>query len=158
MKNCANQIRAVYKNTSALNNTGIMDLFKELGKRFLDPEYRAKIEKEEIKCEKLSDYLHKIKNRTFKSRKSMMRDNIKMGKSLVDSENKINKEEPKEQKDDKSGNAGEKVNKFQKFMDKRDSKADPDVLGNFESKMSKEERAKLTRENLLNKLILSKKK
>ena len=87
-----------------------------------------------------------------------MRDNIKMGKSLVDSENKINKEEPKEQKDDKSGNAGEKVNKFQKFMDKRDSKADPDVLGNFESKMSKEERAKLTRENLLNKLRLSKKK
>ena len=123
-----------------------------------EKEEEPKKEEEEIKCEKLSDYLHNIKNRTFKSRKSMMRDNIKMGKSLVDSGHKINKDEPKEQKDDKSGNAGEKVNKFQKFMDKRDSKQDPDVLGNFENKMSKEERAKLTRENLLNKLRLSKKK
>ena len=77
----------------------------------------------------------------------MMRDNIKMGKSLVDVEKAINKESEsgaKDQKDDK-GKAAEKVNKFDKFREKRDSKADPDVLGNFDKmneKMSKEERAK----------------
>ena len=70
MKNCANQIRAVYKNTSALNNTGIMDLFKELGKRFLDPEYRAKIEKEEIKESKKEEKikLEEVSNRRKKKK------------------------------------------------------------------------------------------
>ena len=33
---------------------------------------------DEIKCEKLSDYLQKIKSRAYKSRKSLIRDNIKM--------------------------------------------------------------------------------
>ena len=137
----------------------------------LDYEYSDQIkqEKEEdtivedvIKCEKLSDYLKKIKDRVYRSRKSMIREDIKMGKSLVSAlARKSIETAPKEQKEKEettTTSAAEKVNKFQKFMDKRDSKADPDVLGNFESKMSKEERAKLTRENLLNKLRLSKKK
>ena len=36
----ANKIGAFFKATSAKNNTGIIELFKELGKRYIDPNYR----------------------------------------------------------------------------------------------------------------------
>ena len=118
---------------------------------------------EEIKCEKLSDYLKKIKERVYRSRKSLIRNDIKLGKSLAGLGDSIRKsiEVPKEQAEEKNANAGgEKVNKFQKFMEKRDSKVttgEADASGKDE-KLSKEERALKARESLLNKLRLSKKK
>ena len=114
---------------------------------------------DEIKCEKLSDYLQKIKSRAYKSRKSLIRDNIKMGKSLIDVENigkKDTESGPKESKEVPS----DQFTKFQKFMEKRNSKAiqeEPESSSKGE-KLSKEERAKMTRDSLLNKLRLSKKK
>ena len=118
---------------------------------------------DEIKCEKLSDYLKKIKERVYRSRKSLIRNDIKLGKSLVGLGDSIRKsiEVPKEKPEEKNENAGaEKVNKFQKFMEKRDSKVntgEADAPGKDE-KLSKEERALKARESLLNKLRLSKKK
>ena len=137
----------------------------------LDCEYSDQIKGEEeedimedeIKCEKLSDYLQKIKTRVYKSRKSLIRDNIIMGKALIDVENigkKDTESEPKESKEEKRNVPSDKLNKFQKFLEKRDSKAvpeDPESSGKGE-KLSKEERAKMTRDSLLNKLRLSKKK
>ena len=85
----------------------------------------------------------------------MIRDDIKFGKSLVpgvSSELFKKKEENKEIKEE-STNA-EKVNKFQKFMEK---KADnPEEGDEKKETLSKEERAKITKQNLLNKLRLSK--
>jgi len=42
----ANKIGGFFKATSAATSAGIIDLFKELGKRYLDPNYRIFIEKE----------------------------------------------------------------------------------------------------------------
>ena len=42
----AQEIGAYFKLTSAATNVGIMELFKELGKRYLDPNYRYSKEKE----------------------------------------------------------------------------------------------------------------
>ena len=138
----------------------------------LDYEYSDQIkqEKEEdtivedvIKCEKLSDYLKKIKDRVYRSRKSMIREDIKMGKSLVSAlARKSIETAPKEQKEKEettTTSAAEKVNKFQKFLDKRESKFGVEEKGEAgkDEKLSKEERAKIARENLLNKLKLGKK-
>ena len=41
----AQEIGAYFKLTSAATNTGILELFKELGKRYLDPNYRYSQEK-----------------------------------------------------------------------------------------------------------------
>ncbi len=45
----AQEIGAYFKLTSAATNTGILELFKELGKRYLDPNYRYSQEKESFK-------------------------------------------------------------------------------------------------------------
>ncbi len=124
-------------------------------------EKEEEYEEEEIHCEKLSDFLKKIKERVYRSRKSMIREDIKLGKSLVSQFNSemFKKKEENKNKDKKeeSSNisAAEKVNKFQKFMEKKE----PKPSEGFEKKdtLSKEERAKITRESLLNKLKMSKK-
>ena len=132
----------------------------------LDSEYKDVIKEEkeeevkedEIHCEKLSDFLKKIKERVYRSRKSMIREDIKMGKSLVsqfNSEMFKKKEENKEKEKKEEAPAAEKVNKFQKFMEKKDDKPSEDI--EKKDTLSKEERAKITRENLLNKLRMSKK-
>ena len=132
----------------------------------LDSEYKDVIKEEkeeevkedEIHCEKLSDFLKKIKERVYRSRKSMIREDIKMGKSLVsqfNSEMYKKKEENKEKEKKEEAPAAEKVNKFQKFMEKKDDKPSEDI--EKKDTLSKEERAKITRENLLNKLRMSKK-
>ena len=106
---------------------------------------------DEIKCEKLSDYLKKIKDRVYRSRKSMIREDIKMGKSLVSAlARKSIETAPKEQKEKEettTTSAAEKVNKFQKFIEKRDSKFGGEEKGEAgkDEKLSKEERAKIAR-------------
>ena len=40
----ADEIGAYFKKTSASNNTGITQMFTELGKKFLDPEYKMRRE------------------------------------------------------------------------------------------------------------------
>jgi hypothetical protein len=132
----------------------------------LDSEYKdvikevkeEEVTEDEIHCEKLSDFLKKIKERVYRSRKSMIREDIKMGKSLVsqfNSEMYKKKEENKEKEKKEEAPAAEKVNKFQKFMEKKDDKPSEDI--EKKDTLSKEERAKITRENLLNKLRMSKK-
>ena len=126
-------------------------------------EKEEEVKEDEIHCEKLSDFLKKIKERVYRSRKSMIREDIKMGKSLVSQFNsemfkkkEENKEKEKEKKEESSNaSAAEKVNKFQKFMEKKDDKSSEGV--EKKDTISKEERAKITRENLLNKLRMSKK-
>ena len=120
-------------------------------------EKEEEIEEEEVKCDKLSDFLKKIKDRVYKSRKSMIRDDIKFGKSLVpgfNSEMFKKKDENKEKEIKEENQNPEKVNKFQKFMEKKD--ANPEEGGEKKETLSKEERAKITKQNLLNKLRLSK--
>ena len=97
---------------------------------------------EEVKSEKVSDYLKKIKDRTLKSRKSVMRDNL----------NFLKKKEPEQKKTE---DTAEKVNKFDKFLKKKDLE---DTTSKVEEKqnLTKEERAKLTRENIMHKLKVSK--
>lgn len=112
---------------------------------------------QEVQCDKLSDFLKKIKDRVYKSRKSMIRDDIKFGKSLVpgfNSEMFKKKDENKEKEIKEENQNPEKVNKFQKFMEKKD--ANPEEGGEKKETLSKEERAKITKQNLLNKLRLSK--
>jgi hypothetical protein len=132
----------------------------------LDSEYKdvikevkeEEVTEDEIHCEKLSDFLKKIKERVYRSRKSMIREDIKMGKSLVsqfNSEMYKKKEENKEKEKKEEAPAAEKVNKFQKFMEKKDDKPSEGI--EKKDTLSKEERAKITRENLLNKLRMSKK-
>ena len=147
-----------YDRLSVLKNN---DTQKDLDYEFTDLIKEEKEEKkieDEITCEKMSDYLKKVKDRTYKSRKSMIRDEIQSGKSLIqglgiksdkakDILNKDNK--------DKNPNATEKVDKFQKFRDKKENK--PGENATDRGTLSKEERAKITRESLLNKLRLSKK-
>ena len=100
------------------------------------------IMEEEIVCEKVSDYLKKIKDRTYKSRKSIIRDDIKFGHFKKEPEEKIRKVED---------SIPEKVNKFDVFLKKKEGEQEKQVL-------SKEERAKLTRENIMHKLNLKKSK
>ena len=121
-------------------------------------EKEEEVKEDEIHCEKLSDFLKKIKERVYRSRKSMIREDIKMGKSLVsqfNSEMLNKKEEDKEKEKKEEAPAAEKVNKFQKFMEKKDDKPSEGI--EKKDTLSKEERAKITRENLLNKLRMSKK-
>ena len=100
------------------------------------------IMEEEVDCEKVSDYLKKIKERIYKSRKSIIRDDIKFGHKKKEPEENIKKvEEP----------IPEKVNKFDVFLKKKEGEPEKPVL-------SKEERAKLTRENIMHKLNLKKSK
>ena len=148
-----------YDRLSVLKNS---DTDQELDYEFTDvikEEKEENIVEDEIVCEKVSDFLKKVKDRTYKSRKSIIRDDLRIGKSLLHDKKKdlIKKDEAKdkEKKEENTQAQAEKVNKFQKFMEKKDSK--PVEAGTDKSKMSKEERQRITRENLLNKLKLGKK-
>ena len=123
---------------------------------------------DEILCENMSDFLKKVKERVYKSRKSMLRDDLKIGKSLLSGHGEKHKkkettdhhkDKDKEKEKDKLKekiSAAEKTNKFQKFMEKRDSKP---IEGDKEKpKISKEERQRITKESLLQKLKLNKNK
>ena len=111
-------------------------------------------EENEIKCEKVSDYLKKVKDRTYKSRKSMIRNDLQSGKSILQGIKELNqKNEIANKEKDKNL---EKVDKFQKFRDKKESK--PIESESDKPKLTQEERAKITRESLLNKLKISKNK
>ena len=147
-----------YDRLSVLKNN---DSENELDYEFTDIIKEEKVEQkveDEITCEKMSDYLKKVKDRTYKSRKSIIRDEIKSGKGIVQALNlKSDKQKDILYKDnkDKLPTATEKVDKFQKFRDKKDNKAGENAID--KSTLSKEERARITRESLLNKLKLSKK-
>ena len=134
----------------------------------LDYEFTDKIKEEkeeniiedEIKCENVSDFLKKVKDRVYRSRKSIIREDLRSGKNLISGlhgsvKKKDTLEKELEKEKEKAVPAGEKVNKFQKFMDKKDTK--PIEGETDKSKLSTEERQRITRENLLNKLKLSKK-
>lgn len=93
---------------------------------------------EEVSCEKVSDYLKKIKERILKSRKSVLRDNFNFQKL----------KEPEQKKNE---DTTEKVNKFDKFMKKKEPEV-PSTKVEEKHTLTKEERTKLTRENIMNKL------
>ena len=136
------------------------DIIKE------EKEEEEKIE-EEILCENMSDFLKKVKERVYKSRKSILRDDLKIGKSLlsnygdkykkkdtIDHHKDKDKDKEKDKLKEKIS-AAEKTNKFQKFMEKKDNK--PIESDKEKSKLSKEERQRITKESLLQKLKLNKK-
>jgi len=95
---------------------------------------------EEIKCEKVSDFIKKIKEKVYKSRTSIVRDNIKQIKK--EEEEKIKKIED---------NVPEKINKFDVFKKKPEGEQEKPSL-------SKEERTKKTREQIMHKLNMKKSK
>ena len=123
---------------------------------------------DEILCENMSDFLKKVKERVYKSRKSMLRDDLKIGKSLLSGHGEKHKkkettdhhkDKDKEKEKDKLKekiSAAEKTNKFQKFMEKRDR--NPIKADKEKSKINKEERQRITKESLLQKLKLNKNK
>ena len=136
------------------------DIIKE------EKEEEEKIE-DEILCENMSDFLKKVKERVYKSRKSILRDDLKIGKSLlsnygdkykkkdtIDHHKDKDKDKEKDKLKEKIS-AAEKTNKFQKFMEKKDNK--PIESDKEKSKLSKEERQRITKESLLQKLKLNKK-
>ena len=121
-------------------------------------EKEEEIIEEEVICEKVSDFFKKVKDRVYRSRKSIIREDLKSGKNLQFKDipkKKDTIELEKEKEKEKPTPPAEKVNKFQKFMDKKEVKHTEPV--GEKPKMSKEERQKITRETLLNKLNLSKK-
>ena len=87
----------------------------------------------------------------------MIRNDLKSGKHLVQGLGiELEKNKDLITKDnDKNVNAAEKVDKFQKFRDKKEIKTGENETE--KAKLNKEERAKITRETLLNKLKLGKK-
>ena len=110
--------------------------------------------KEEITCEKLSDYLQKLREGKLKSRKSMMRDEIKFGK-LADDPDKKERQSLISGLKLEGASKEDKTNKFKEMFDKRGSKADKAALGVGEK--NREEKAKKTKEQLMSKLGLKKK-
>ena len=97
---------------------------------------KNKEEEKEVSCEKVSDFLKNIKDRIYKSRKSIIRDDIKLSRLK-----KENEEGNKKIED----NSSEKTNKFDVFLIKKEGEPEKPTL-------SKEERAKKTRENIMHKL------
>ena len=95
---------------------------------------------EEIKCEKVSDFIKKIKEKVYRSRTSIVRDNIKQNKK--EEEEKIKKIED---------NVPEKINKFDVFKKKPEGEQEKPSL-------SKEERTKKTTQQIIHKLNMKKSK
>jgi len=95
---------------------------------------------EEIKCEKVSDFIKKIKEKVYKSRTSIVRDNIKQNK--IEEEEKIKKIEDY---------APEKIRKFDVFKKKTEGEQEKHSL-------TKEERTQRTREQIMHKLNMKKSK
>ena len=94
----------------------------------------------EYNCEKVSEFLKKIKEKIYKSRRSIVRDDTKLKKK--EEEEKIKKIED---------TVHEKNNKFDVFKKKPESEQKKPTL-------SKEERTKKTRDNIMHKLNLKKSK
>ena len=117
-----------------------------------------KKEEDEIKCEKMSDFLKKVKDRTYRSRKSIIRNDLQIGKKNSIQSLNIGSLKSKDilpiENDKEKNTTSEKVDKFQKFRDKKENKSGE--TENEKSKLNQEERSKITRESLLNKLRLSK--
>ena len=95
---------------------------------------------EEIQCEKVSDFIKKIKEKVYKSRTSIVRDNIKQNK--IEEEEKIKKIEDY---------APEKIRKFDVFKKKTEGEQEKHSL-------TKEERTQRTREQIMHKLNMKKSK
>lgn len=95
---------------------------------------------QEIECEKVSEFLKKIKEKIYKSRGSIIKDELKLKKK--EEEENIKKIED---------NPPEKINKFDVFRKRPEGEQEKPTL-------SKEERAKKTRENIMHKLNLKKSK
>ena len=107
--------------------------------------------KEEITCDKLSDFLQQLREGKLKSRKSIMRDEIKFGKYMAD-----------EEKDNKQNLAssvleGSKEDKINKFKEKFDSKRASKTFVEPIVEKTKEEKKKNTKELILSKLGIKKK-
>ena len=127
----------------------------ELDYEFTDiikEEKEEEIIEDEIKCEKVSDFFQKVKDRVYRSRKSMIREDLRISGARELLKKKDTVEKAIEKEKDKKPHA-EKVNKFEKFLDKS-KHTEPE---GEKTKLSKEERQKITRESLLNKLNLNKK-
>ena len=133
------------------------DLDYEFSDKIKEEKEEIKIE-DEIECEKSSDFLKKVKDRVYRSRKSFIRNDLMFGKSLVPGISKEIKKKDTIEKDKeiKEKPGDEKVNKFQKFLEKKDIKSGHNDAN--KEKMTDEERQKATRQSLLNKLKLNKKK
>ena len=100
------------------------------------------MEEEEIICEKVSDYLKKIKERIYRSRGSIIKENIKFGQKKKETEEKTNKLEYY---------ASEIINKFDVFL--KNKEIEPE-----KPNLSKEERTKKTRDTIMHKLNIKKSK
>lgn len=141
---------SVLKNNDTQND--LDSLYSDKIKIEEKPDDDEDILKEEITCEKLSDFLQKIREGKLKSRKSIMRDEIKYGKSIV--------EEDKEKKSSLASSMvdqGSKEDKINKFKEKFDSKRGSKTLTESTVEKSKEEKKKNTKELILNKLGIKKK-
>ena len=134
------------------------DLDYEFSDKIKEEKEEIKIE-DEIECEKSSDFLKKVKDRVYRSRKSFIRNDLMFGKGLVPGISKEIKKKDTIEKDkeikEKENAGAEKVNKFEKFLEKKDKPSHNDTN---KEKMTDEERQRATRQSLLNKLKLNKKK
>ncbi len=134
------------------------DLDYEFSDKIKEEKEEIKIE-DEIECEKSSDFLKKVKDRVYRSRKSFIRNDLMFGKGLVPGLSKEIKKKDTIEKDkeikEKENAGAEKVNKFEKFLEKKDKPSHNDTN---KEKMTDEERQRATRQSLLNKLKLNKKK
>ena len=70
----SNEINAIFRLTSALNGSGISELFKAVGNSFLEPEYQDILEKEKIEENKSG-----ISKGTVKLEKNIHNDNLTDG-------------------------------------------------------------------------------
>ncbi len=70
----SNEINAIFRLTSALNGSGISELFKAVGNSFLEPEYQDILEKEKIEENKSG-----ITKGTVKLEKNIHNDNVTDG-------------------------------------------------------------------------------
>ena len=134
------------------------DLDYEFSDKIKEEKEEIKIE-DEVECEKSSDFLKKVKDRVYRSRKSFIRNDLMFGKGLVPGLSKEIKKKDTIEKDkeikEKENAGAEKVNKFEKFLEKKDKPSHNDTN---KEKMTDEERQRATRQSLLNKLKLNKKK
>ena len=100
------------------------------------------IMEEDIICEKVDDFLKKVKDRTYKSRKSIIKEEFISRKKNKEAEEKAKKNE-------KTKEITPRLSKFDAFLKKDENEQDKKE----KVEMSKEERKKLTRELIMNKLL-----
>jgi hypothetical protein len=105
------------------------------------------IMEKEIICEKVDDFLKKVKDRTYKSRKSILKAGLIFGQQKKETEEKTKK------KEDTKGTTP-RLSKFDAFLKKNEGEQEKQEKPD----MTKEERTKKTREKIMNKLNLRKNK